>query len=183
MAAFDRARWLKRIRSKLARRGEVHKVEALVSHARNYAAIDGLEKVTAWAKKKHITVEFIRVSVGRFHSQSRRVEISTHLQPEVQLHTLLHELGHFLIEDLGPEVVAYRFPNGYRKIDNQEPGRDILHKVDVLAEEFEAWERGRELAKKLNIDVDRDAFDRDRARYLQTYFRWALKRGRVSDGD
>lgn len=183
MASFDRNRWLKRIRSKLARRGEVNQTEALTSHTRDFIAVDGLEKVTAWAKKKHITVEFIRISVGRFHSQSRRIEISTHLQPEVQLHTLLHELGHFLIEDLGPDVVAYRFPNGYRKIDNEEPGRNLLHKVDVLAEEFEAWERGRELAKDLDIVIDREAYDRTRAKYLQTYFRWAMKRGRVSDGD
>lgn len=179
MASFDRSKWLRRARNKLARRGEAGEPE----HARDYIAIDGLERAVAWAKNNEITVDFIKISSGRFHSASRRVEISSHLQPEIQLHTLLHELGHFLIGNEGDAAVEYKYPNGYRRIEQDMPGRGVLHKIDVVAEEYEAWALGRLLAEKTGITIDREAYDKTRARYLQSYFRWALKRGRVSDGD
>lgn len=182
MAKFDRSKWLARARRRLARASEVDKEAALASHARDYASVDGLEKATNWAATKEIAVDFIKVQAGRFHSQSRRVEVSTHMAPEDQLHVLLHELGHFLIEDEGPEYIASKFPNGYRKISDDVPGRGQLHKVDVVAEEFAAWEKGFALAKDLGIEVDRLAFDEVRAKYLVSYFKWALRRGRVADG-
>lgn len=179
MATFDRGRWLKRIRSRLSRRGVVD--EAL--HAREFATVLSIERVVEWARGRDITIDFIKVSVARFHSTTRRVEVSTHLPVESQLHVMLHELGHFLIEEDGEVQVIRRFPNGYVKINNDLPGRGVLHKVDVVAEEFEAWERGRRLAEDLQIALDRQAFDETRAKYLQSYFKWALKRGRVSDGE
>lgn len=179
MASFDRNRWLKRIRSRLSRRGQVDEAH----HAREFASVLALEKVIEWARTREITVDFIRLSVARFHSGARRVEVSTHLPVESQVHVLLHELGHFLIEEDGEDKVNQRFPNGYVKVSNDLPGRGVLHKVDVVAEEFEAWERGRRLAEDLQIPLDRVAFDTTRAKYLQSYFKWALKRGRVSDGE
>lgn len=179
MAAFDRSRWLKRIRSRLSRRGVVDEA----THAREFAMVLSLEKVIDWAKTREITIEFIKISIARFHSGTRRVEVSTHLPVETQLHVLLHELGHFLIEEDGETSMLHRFPNGYYKVTNDLPGRGILHKVDVIAEEFEAWERGRRLAEDLGVALERSSYDQTRARYLQSYFKWALKRGRVSDGE
>ena len=182
MAPFDREKWLKRARARLSRRGEEDRASALKAHAEDYLAIDGLRVTTEWARSKDIIVDFIKVQSGRFHSQSRRIEVSAHMAPVLQLYILLHELGHFLIEDEGPTYVADRFPNGYRRIMDDVPGRGPLHKVDVIAEEFDAWSRGLTLAKHLGIEVDRQVFDDVRARYLVSYFKWATRRGRVSDG-
>jgi hypothetical protein len=151
------------------------------AHARDYAAIDGIQRVVDWATSRDITIDFIRTQVGRFHSQSRRVEVSCHLPPENQLHIILHELGHFITEDQGHNYIVDNFPNGYRKIDDDTPGRGQLHKVDVIAEEFEAWTNARRLAESLSIYIDRLSFDKNRAKYLTSYFKWAMKRGRVSD--
>lgn len=181
MPLFDKSEALRRARIRLARRGAVSREEAEAAHAREFLAIEWIEKVVCWAKKQGVAVDVHpRIDVGRYHSDSRRVEISSRFGPEKQLVVLLHELGHYLIEVGGR--ASERFPHGYSRIEEGHPGRDALHKIDVIAEEFEAWHRGWKLSQRLRISVEREYYDTIRAEYLKSYFRWAMKRGRVSDG-
>ena len=46
-------------------------------------------------------------------------------------------------------------------------------KVSVIGEEYEAWKRGRKLAKRLDIEVNKDKFDLAMTRALMSYFKWA----------
>ena len=48
------------------------------------------------------------------------------------------------------------------------------YKISVIGEEYEAWRRGRKLAKRLNIEVDKNKFDLVMTRNLMTYFKWAV---------
>lgn len=181
MRPFDRAKWLERARRRLAAaRGG--KEAALATHARDYASIDGIQRVVAWAAGRKIDVVFTKVQAGRFHPETRRVDVSAHAPPETQLYVMLHELGHFLVGEEGDGYQADAYPNGYRKVAEDVPGRGRLHKVDVVAEEFEAWRRGLVLAQELGVPIDRLRYDEVRAEYLVSYFKWALRRGRVSDG-
>lgn len=184
MPLFDKSEALRRARIRLVRRSAVSREEAERVHAREYLAIEGMDRVAQWAKKRGLSIDIHpKIDAGRFHSQARRVEVSSRLGPEKQLIILLHELGHFLIEASGPELLIERFPNGYARIDSGIPGRDVLHKIDVIAEEFEAWHRGWKLAGRLGILIDRDYFDAVRADYLRSYMKWALRRGRPPADD
>lgn len=181
MPLFDKSEALRRARIRLARRGAVSREEAEAAHAREYLAIDNMERVVKWAKSRGLSVDVHpKIDVGRYHSESRRVEISSRFGPEKQLVVMLHEIGHYLIEMGGR--AAEQFPHGYNRIDEGHPSRDVLHKIDVVAEEFEAWRRGWKLAERLQIPIDREYYDTIRAEYLKSYFRWAMKRGRVADG-
>lgn len=180
MIPFDKNEALRRARMRLARRSSVSKSEAEQLHAREYMAILEMDRVVAWARSKGLTVYVHpKIDAGRFNDNTRSVEVSSRFNPEKQLIVLLHELGHFLVGK--GNASKEKFPNGYNRIDEGESGRDVLHKVDVIAEEFEAWHRGWKLACRLKIVIDRVYYDTVRADYLKSYFRWALKRGRVSD--
>ena len=48
------------------------------------------------------------------------------------------------------------------------------YKISVIGEEYEAWRRGRKLAKRLNIKVNKNKFDSTMARNLMTQFKWAV---------
>lgn len=180
MTAFSKGEWLRRARVRLARRAAVSKSEAEKQHALEYIAIDGIERVVAWAASRGLKVDFhSKIDVGRYYSGTRTVEVSSRFGPEKQLIIALHELGHYLIEAGGR--TGELFPHGYNRIEEGNPSRDALHKIDVVAEEFEAWHRGWNLSKRLKIPVDRVYYDTIRAEYLKSYFKWALRRGRVSD--
>lgn len=179
MPQFEKGEALRRARIRLARRGATSRKWAESQHAVEYLAIENLDRVVKWAKKRGLTVELHpKIDTGRFHSLSRKVEISSRLMPEKQLIILLHELGHFLVEAGGKEALLERFPNGYARISSGIPGRDVLHKIDVIAEEIEAWHRGWRLAERLGIFISRETFDTVRAEYLRSYMKWALRKGR-----
>ena len=178
MAAFSMEVWLRRVRNKLARRLPLDPEGAKLQYTKDHAAVLSLARVVEWAGSKGISVHFSRVNGGTYHERMKRIDVSSKGDPETQLCTLLHECGHYLIYRSGGK---HKFPNGYARIDEGIESRDALHKIDVIAEEYEAWHRALDLAKRLNILLDKQRFDEIRASYLKTYFRWALRRGRVSN--
>lgn len=178
MATFNTEVWLRRASKKLARRLSIGEEGAKDQYARDYAAIHGLDLVVRWANSKGISVHFSRINGGTYHELTKRIDISSKGEPETQLCTLLHECGHYLIYRSGGKE---KFPNGYTRIDEGISSRDAVHKIDVIGEEFEAWHRGWDLSKRLDLVIDKKKYDEVKAAYLKTYFRWALKRGRVGD--
>ncbi len=179
MKRFDRNEWLARCLKRFNRRAAVDKPSADRQYASDYHAVCGLESVIDWLKGKGISVDFLKTDSGRYLPTIFRIEISASQDPQTQLYTLLHECGHLLVET---SKTRYRdFPNGYLRVEQDVKGRDLLYKVDVIAEEFEAWNRGLKLAERLNVVVDRPKFDHVKANALKSYFRWASRRGRVAD--
>lgn len=180
MKRFDRSVWLSACLKKYKRLAAVSKEKADRQYNTDYHAIAGIETVVNWLALRGIVVDFLRTDTGRYLPTVFRIEIPTSLDPATQLYTLLHECGHHLVEH---STTRYRdFPNGYLRQQHEVKGRGLLYKTDVIGEEFEAWNRGLKLATRLNIYVDRDKFDLVKAKALRTYFRWATRKGRVSDG-
>ena len=176
---FDRERLLRRARERLARRGPVEGKElAEYRHAVDYISIIGLEKLVGWLSKRGFILEFSN-GISVYDPAHKKITLTAKSSLEHQLYSLLHECGHLLIDKSGKAMRMYT--NGYPKIDYEVGGRDVLHKVDVIGEEYEAWNKGLGLAVRLGIYVRRDEFDRLKARSISSYFRWALKRGRVKD--
>jgi len=44
-----------------------------------------------------------------------------------------------------------------------------------LEEEMEAWQRGRNLAKKLKLRIDEDVLDLIRTNCLKSYVKWSVR--------
>lgn len=173
---------MRRARNRLARRSAVDRAAAEREHAVEYVAIDAMAKVVEWVRARGYDVVFTGGEAGAYNPKLNRIELSGRLSTERQLHVLLHECGHFLIEGIG-DSRSKKYPNGYARIDEKIEGRDVIHKIDVIAEEFDAWHRGLRLAERLQIYIDTDAFNKTRAKMLMSYIHWATRRGRVVDAE
>lgn len=140
---------------------------------------NAISKVLDWCANRGINVVFKRIKKGeggsynRDHSTGKTIKVSSSLKPQTRLHVLLHECGHYIIDVTNPG----KYPRGYANpIKDGRTERSWIHKIDVIAEEIEAWERGWELGVMLGIWADesaREDFDRTKTDYLKTYIKWA----------
>lgn len=150
---------------------------------RDLAAIDALEAVIGWCASRQVDVVFSRRPNGLYESGDEktrsRITLNGRLSPESQLFVLLHECGHHLIGDRKPNQ---RFGNGWHAADGAAK-RTLLHRVDIIDEELEAWHRGWNLAKRLRIKVNLGRYNEARARYVKTYLQWAAKASEKRSGD
>jgi hypothetical protein len=90
---------------------------------------------------------------------------------ENRLFALLHECGHALIRrdwtTFKTEFCAHAEHDG----DGRKETKSL--KISTLEEEFEAWKRGWKLAKRLNLQLDKDAYTKNKDKYIMTYIKWA----------
>ena len=92
-----------------------------------------------------------------------------------QCYLLLHELGHWeLMKDWTLYKQRYHFTSigeefALDKIYKYR--RRIAYKVDIMREEFDAWETGKNLAVKLNLNIDTEDYDRYSISYLFSYIK------------
>lgn len=127
-------------------------------------AIRGLSKLILWCNDRSINVNFIKASGASYVPAKKTIEINCHYTMENQLFALLHECGHFLILESGGARFAKAWKNH---------GKTLEERVALIDEEYEAWQRGRMLAKRLKIHLNKKNFEREVALSLHTYFRWA----------
>jgi len=136
------------------------------------SCINDLVAVIDWCSFRKLTVRFGKRPNGLYEHSELAITINCHLAPEIQLHVLLHECGHHLIDSQKPKD---RFVQGYDAANDPEVKRTMTHRVDVVDEELEAWHRGAKLAKRLGIKLDRERYNQTRSEYVKTYMKWALK--------
>lgn len=92
---------------------------------------------------------------------TRTIHIPARLRGRDALYTLMHELGHVLV-DLGG-----RFDDMDAVVD--ETGPTWRGRAWAVAEEWEAWEAGKAAAARLGIAIDSSDYDRYAATYIAGY--------------
>ena len=120
-----------------------------------------IERLIGWAAIHHCEVEFEHATEDRFEFEGRTIYINTQATLENQLFTLLHECGHVLVHKSNKQFAAdypfYAFAeNAY---SNGRTVRSKAYQVSLVAEEIEAWKRGKRLAKRLSIPIDIDKYN------------------------
>lgn len=138
------------------------------------ASIAHLATVVEWCEGRGIEVSFSRRFAGVYEPSSMSILVCGRLEPEQQLHVLLHECGHHLVGDRKP---GERYGKGWNS-DDPNTKRTLVHRIDIIDEELEAWHRGLKLAKRLGIKVNLERYNVTRARYVKTYLQWATDRTR-----
>jgi len=98
------------------------------------------------------------------------ISINSRQNLRFQLHTLLHEAGHALIRSR-----KSKFEKEYPGLKKRRTS--IEYKIDALKEEFQAWESGKQLAKRLRVDLNEAWWRRHRKDCLYDYVRWASNVG------
>lgn len=102
------------------------------------------------------------------------IKYCSRLTGEELLYTLLHELGHALQHQVGSYNKYYDFiSTQYRTKKNTS-----VYMYCEMVCEYDAWERGREVAKQYNIPIDEDKYIKYAAlntkMYLKNYFKEML---------
>lgn len=137
---------------------------------RDMIYIEKVATVVDWCVTKGMTVVMAKKPNGAYEPDSKQVSLSGRASPEKMLHYILHECGHHLI---GMEEHHERFGKGYPRGGEPRITNTFEHRLACLEEEMEAWHRGWKLAKRLNLEADREEFDRTRTDCLRSYVAWA----------
>lgn len=174
VARFNPDTWRARAAIRLQR--SAAKPGAETSYERDLVAITSIEKVVNWCGSKKFSVVFRRRSGGIYDPGTKTIEISGRSSPEKQLHMLLHECGHHLI---GNPQADERFSRGYSN-DDPNSTRTTAYRVDVVAEELEAWHRGQRLAARLKIKLNKVAYHEARTAGIRSYMKWCAQPGEYS---
>lgn len=178
MPAFQKEAWEARAWERY--RKKIEKDPSVGSQARgrldaDLNALIGLEAAVMWCARRGIKVEFTnRRDAGVFSSEEKTIYVNSAQTYENALFVLLHESGHLLI---GSEklVAHHRFKLGYPSSNDPELRGKFIHRCAILEEEFEAWHRGRKLAKKLELDINEERWSILKARFLKSYIKWSLR--------
>lgn len=177
MRNFDSKLWRERSWARLRRatgRGRPSKrVEGL--WAADQYAISDMETVVGWCVARGVTVCFGKRSGGVYDESLRRIVLSAHAPARKQLVYLLHECGHHLVSSSGGE--DDRFKMGY-SAPSPDVEHTFVHKLAVLEEEIEAWQRGWRLARRLALSLTRAEFDSIRLECLKSYVQWTNRRSK-----
>jgi hypothetical protein len=138
--------------------------------------------VVNWLKRRGYTVIFERGLESQIHPKKpkfeenkehhREIWIDSTPSKECQLHTLLHEAGHYIVESR--QNYLEKYSHGYPAVGTTK-ARTVMHWVHLIGEEFEAWEEGLKLARYLRIPIRKAIYERHRCPALMSYFRKAVE--------
>lgn len=111
-----------------------------------------------------VFIEFVPYNDNAYYPGEDEIVICNRQNLKSRLNTLLHEIGHVCLRS-------------ERLINNKRRGRGT---VSTLVEEVLAWDRGREYAKKLGIDLDLETYEKHKVKHLKDWFRWATDEQQAS---
>ena len=84
----------------------------------------------------------------------------------------MHECAHHIIQIADDYEEKYRIQAN--ALCDGRKQKSLRWRIDLLKEEFECWERGKELAKELNIKIDEEKYDAYASECLKTYCQWVV---------
>ena len=132
---------------------------------------DSTNLITAWAKLRGYKV-FGKWEEDAFYDKDKEIVYSLRTKEKKnQMYSLLHECGHALAyESEGyknnfPNLATIRFKTG--KVSRR---RNVV-KCETIAEEWDAWKRGFNLSRRLDININREDYFDYASRYVMTYVR------------
>ncbi len=130
---------------------------------------NALECLEFWAKDRGYHVEFTKNGDDSLCYINKIIEINSSSTPENQVYRLLHECGHVLIIE-NSSVINF---DKLRIQDDDHLKKSVYFKSLTVIEEAEAWKRGIQLAKRLNIPIDYERFESSMIKAISKYIRWA----------
>ncbi len=124
-----------------------------------------------WVRSKKYDVVFETGQEDRVCFESKTIFINSKNHPETKYYTLLHEAGHLLVSQSW-KTFDRDMPMYATSADGRHE-RSKAYMVSLLAEEIEAWKRGRRLSQKFKHFVDNEKFDSHITNNVMTYVVWA----------
>lgn len=133
-----------------------------------------IDIVSQWIRDAGFTLKTYSSAENQVDFNDRTVHIDSRLHPENRFYTLLHEYGHVEISETAAEQFASDHPV-YVRAEQYTNIRSHASKVSIVAEEFEAWRRGRARARKEDLFVDDKKYDKQITHCMMAYIDWAAR--------
>ncbi len=143
-----------------------------------------IEKLIKYASKEGFAVRFnapiskVTWDVGY---KPDTIYVRSHRDSSKEVYDFLHELGHYIINK-DRRAFAARYPaSAYAEEMYTEQGitkykRRNAYKVDCIREEYDAWESGLDLARKLRLDIDEEDYRNYGAKNVYSYVKYYGKK-------
>jgi len=134
-------------------------------------------EVCEWLQKKGYDVRTYTDATDCVSFTGKTVFINSRNHPETKYYTLLHECGHVLIN--GDSKRFEEEMPMYARSEDGRSARSKAYRVSTVAEELEAWKRGRRLAQRLDHHVDAVIYDKHITDNVMSYIEWAADGGGI----
>ena len=139
--------------------------------ATNETLKEQFSEIKEWADSKGFAVVLETDADDRVEWADKTIYINSRNRIETRYYTLLHECGHILIsqawQDFDRDHPLYACSSDGRN------ARSKAYRVSTVAEELEAWKRGRRLARRFNHYVDDAKYDEHITKNVMSYIEWA----------
>lgn len=110
-----------------------------------------------WVLSKGYTVNLETDVEDSIVWETKTINVNSRNHPETKYYTLLHECGHLLISQSSKQ---WEKENPmYASVSDARIERSKAYRVSLVAEEIEAWRRGRRLAARLKHTINSDKYD------------------------
>lgn len=129
---------------------------------------ESIEDVCTWLVERGYSIAFERDGEDAVFLESKLLSVRSSRSLRGQLYTLLHECGHILIHESDSLV------NSDKEVLTVYSPKSKIHKTFTVIEEIEAWKRGLSLAKRLGIEINKVKWNRDVAKAIMAYMKWAV---------
>ena len=113
--------------------------------------------IQTWICNKNYKVVYHTDADDRLCFEAKTIYIDSRQHAENRFYTLLHECGHLLISQTASQF-AKDYPLYAFACDNRR-SKSKAYQVSLVAEEIEAWKRGRRLAKRFGLEVNDEKFN------------------------
>ena len=129
------------------------------------------EKLLQWIKLKGF--RFQESDEDLYEPIKKIVTCNKRLSEENKLYSTLHECGHLLVQQ---NTFSYekRYKSQVEGLFDRRKCRSVRWRIDFLKEEYDAWDRGYRLAKRLKIPINRERYHNYASKCLATYCRWVV---------
>ena len=136
----------------------------------------GISRLITWLENKNWTMDIDYVNRDEMCPESKVVRISSRQGIEKQLYSLLHECGHLLVQQNWNKYEK-NYPATAKMYSyattNKQLERSPKYKVDCIAEEIEAWRRGKNLADRLGVYIIEEKYNALSVECVYSYIKWA----------
>jgi len=113
-----------------------------------------------------------KVKTDTYYPDKKLIEICPRQIAKHKLYSLLHEAGHILIQTPYAKYVR-KFPLSHQTTLY---GKD--YRIDVLREEYFAWDKGFDLSKELKLDINEEKYYKYARKFLWGYIKWLMNPGK-----
>lgn len=137
-----------------------------------YEVVKYAEKL-GFQVERNSTISEVTWQAGIPLNKPKKIRLQSRSRAELEMFDLLHELGHHFLRKQWKSYVK-RYPTTSaaeftRGEERHNLTRRVAYKLELIREEYDAWDMGVEIASKLGIKLDKEAYNYHANRNIGSY--------------